>query len=288
METLKNFAVKVMGMTDDEAAALLDADGNITDTAFDTLAKKDRERLARLNETHKEELTLKFNDGHSKAKREERAKYEDEIKTHFGIDSKAIGVDLIKDVVSQGSKNDVKTHPDYLALERKLQNDYIKREDYDVVKGEYDSFKQKVERDSMLSRVKQDGKSVFYGLNPVLSKDKQRALNQEQEFLRKLEDYNYQVQPDGNHLILDKDGKRIVNENMNPVTFQDFVKEKTLAYFDVQEQEPAGNSGTQTSRQSEPTEAYKSRADFYKQYANEGDPAKAKAMYESAKEQGIV
>lgn len=287
MEKFKTFAVKVMGMTDDETAALLDADGNITEDAFDVLARKDRDRFVRLNDAHREELTQKFNDGHAKAKKEERKKYEDEIRDTFGVDSKAMGIDLIKDVLAQGSKDDVKRHPDYIALERKLQSEYIPKEDYEVVKGEFDSFKTKVERDTVMSRVKQDGRSLFHAMNPVLSKDSKRRMNQEGEFLSKLESFNYQLQDDGNHLVLDSNGKRVTNENMNPVSFQDFVKEKTLAYFDVMDQQPAGNSSTSTSATTSKTR-YENSAAFFKAWNNESDPAKASKMYEDAKQQGLI
>lgn len=287
-DKLKNFAVKVIGMTDDEAAALFDADGNVTDDAFDVLTTKDKERIKRLRDEHKEDLTTKFNEGHAKAKREERTKYEQEIREAFGVESKAVGVDLIKDVLAVGSKDDVKTHPEYIALERKLNSEYIPKEDYDVLKSEHDQFKTQVQRDAMLGRVKNDAKSLFHSLNPVLSQDKRRAANQEAEFLKKFESFNFQIQDDGNHIILDSEGKRLTNENHNPVTFQGFVKDLTLSYFDVQEQPPAGSSGQTTPPSQGTSEVYKTKAEFYKAYSNEGDPEKAAKMYQTAKEAGLV
>ncbi len=288
MEEFKNFAAKVMGMADEEIASLLDDDGNIKPEAFTTLSEKDKERVKRMKEEHKEDLTAKFNEGHAKAKKEERSKFENEIREQFGVESKNTGTDLIKDVISTGSKDDVKKHPDYIALERQLHSDYIPKEDFDVVKGEYDTFRQQVEKDRVFGRVKQDAKKMFYGLNPVLSKDKQRAMNQENDFLSKLERYNYQVQDDGNHLILDGEGKRLVNENMNPITFPELVKNLTHAHFDVQEQEPVGNSGVEGSPPVEGGTRYKDAKEFYAAYSNEGDPAKAAKMYEQAKADGTI
>lgn len=289
MKDLKTFAVKVLGMTDDEVAALYDADENVIPEAWATLAEKDKDRLKRIREEHKEELTTKFNEGHAKAKREERAKYETEIKEHFGIDSKAQGVDLIKDVVSAGKEGDVTTHPEYLALEKKLQTEYIPKEDYEVIKGEYNTFKTQVEKDRVFSRVKSDARKIFHSLNPVLPQDKKRAINQENEFLSKLERYHYQVQEDGNHVVLDKEGnKRLQTENMNPITFQDLVKDLTLTYFDVQDQPPAGNSGADNPPSGGGSKTtYKDKAEFMKAYANEGNPAKAAQMYREAKEAGM-
>ena len=293
MSDFKTFAVKVMGMTDDEAAALLDADGNITDDVWAALAKKDKERVKRITEDlkadHKTEITDKFNEGHAKAKREERSKYEDEIREAFGVQSKSMGLDLIKDVVATGNKEDVKTHPDYIALEKKLREEYVPAEDFTVVKGEYDAYKARVERDKVFSRVKADGKAQFYSMNPVLSKDKKRALNQETEFLNKLEGYNYQLAEDGNHIVLDKEGKRMVNENLNPITFPDLVKNLTLSYFDVQEQEPSGGTGFDTPPAgTPPAQTWKTKQEFNAAYANEGNPEKASKMFEAAKAQGFI
>jgi hypothetical protein len=286
MEKFKSFAVKVMGMTDDEVAALYDADGKITEEAFDTLEQKDKERIRRLRDAHKEDLTAKFNEGHAKAKREERSKYEDEIRQTFGVDSKAMGVDLIKEVMAKGASGDVKTHPDYLQLEKKLKEGYVPKEDYDVIKSEFDGFKSKVERDTILSRVKADARSRFHSLNPVLSKDPKRAANQETEFLRKLESYDYQLQPDGNHVII-KDGKRLENDNMNPVLFDELVKDLTLAFFDVQTQDQKGNSGV-TKTTVSTTVGFKDKEEFLNAYYKEDDFKKRAEMMKAAEAKGLV
>lgn len=274
-------------MADDEVAALYNADGELVPEAWSVLANKDKERIRRLKDEHKDELTSKFNEGHAKAKKEERAKFEDEIRQHFGVESKSMGVDLIKDVLATGTKDDVKTHPEYIALEKKLHNDFIPKQDYDVVKGEFDKFKSQVERDKVFGRVKSDAKAIFYGLNPKLPSDKGRALNQERDFLAKLEGFGYQVQDDSNHVILDKEGKRLVNENMNPITFPELVKSLTLQYFDVETQPPAGNSGVSDS----PTTggaAYEDAGAFYKAYSAERDPSKRVEMYEQAKKAKLI
>ncbi len=286
MKQLKDFALKVIGMGEEEVQQLYDADGNLTEDAFTVLSQKDKDRIKRIREEHKEELTTKFNEGHAKAKKEERGRYEDEIRQQFGVKSEARGIDLIKDVLSQGKTDDVKTHPDYIALEKKIQSEYIPKDDFTVVKGEYESFRAKVERDTVLNRVKDDARKIFHQLNPILPKDKQRAANQEKEFLRRFEGYDYQVQPDGNHVIL-KEGKRLETENMNPVQFTDFVKESTLSMFDVQEQNAKGAAGVApTGGQTQ--QKYESKAAFLDEFAKETDSAKRVEMWNKGKEQGLV
>jgi len=286
MKQLKDFAVKVIGMTDEEAAALYDADENIKEGAFDLLASKDKERLKHIKESHKEELTNKFNEGHAKAKKEERGRFEAEIKEYFGLDTNSQGLDLIKDATALAQKDDIKTHPDYIALEKKLQSDYIPKDDYEVIRGEYDEFKQKVQRDSILSKVRSDADSIFQSLHPQLPKDPKRAKNQKDLFFKQLEQFDYQVAEDGNHIIL-KDGKRLENDNMNPVLFGDFVKQKTLEFFDVDEQSTKGNSGVDPAGRTS-SASYKDKGEFYNAYAKETDREKRVAMWEAAKKQGLV
>ncbi len=285
MKDLKTFAVKVIGMTDEEAAALVDADGEIQENAFATLAEKDKERMKKVKESYKDDLTTKFNEGHAKAKKEERSKFEAEIKEGLGLDTNAQGLDLIKEAMSKGSEEDIKTHPDYIALEKKLQSEYIPKEDFEVVKGEFDGYKQQVEKNNVLSRVLSDAEQTFASLRPQLPKDPKRAANMKKLFFEQLKDYDYQIQSDGNHVII-KDGKRLENDNMNPVLFNDFIKEKTLSMFDVDEQSPKGNSGVEP--QDTGGQSYKDKGEFLAAYSQEADRERRHAMWENAKKKGWV
>ena len=290
MKELKDLAVKVFGMTDDEVQSLFektdDGELKVKADAVTVLARRDQERLKRIKEEHKAELTEKYDAGYSEAKKKERQKFEDEIKQSFGVESKSFGIDLVKEVVSQHQKSDdVKKHPEYLALERKLTNEYVPKTELEKVSTEFDSFKQGVERNQVISRVKNDAKAIFHSLNPILPKDPKKAANQEADFLAKLEGYDYQVQDDGNHLIL-KEGKRLENENMNPVAFSDLVKDLTLRYFDVAEQQPKGGSGV-TPSPAAPTR-FTNKDEFTKAYQAETDPKKRVSMYEEAEAKGIL
>jgi len=290
MKEIKDLAVKVFGMTDEEAQSLFektdDGELKIKGDAVTVLARRDQERLKRIKEEHKAELTEKYDSGYSEAKKKERQKFEDEIRQTFGVESKSFGIDLVKEVVSQNPKSDdIKKHPEYLALERKLTNEFVTKAEYENVTKEFESFRQNVERNQVISRVKNDAKTIFHALNPILPKDPKKASNQESDFLAKLEGYDFQLQDDGNHLIL-KDGKRLENENMNPVGFADLVKDMTLRYFDVAEQQPKGGSGVDPAP-SAPTR-FTNKAEFTAAYQAERDPKKRVAMYEEAEAKGII
>lgn len=291
MKEIHDLAVKVFGMTDDEAQSLFEKtdEGEVLKSdALDILRNRDKERIRRIKEEFKTEATNKFNDGYSKAKKEERSGFETEIREAFQLGSQSTGVDLIKDLLAQKSqKEDIKTHPDYIQLERKMQNEFVPKKDFETVKTEYETFKGGVERKEKLSRVKADARAIFRELNPVLSKDQRKAMNQENDFLAKFETFDYQIQEDGNHVVL-KDGKRLENENMNPVAFGEMVKQKTLEYFDLRDQEPRGGAGQEPPARGGSGYTFKAREDFYAEYNKEADPQKRIAMTGAAKKAGLI
>lgn len=288
MNNLKTLAVKVYGMTDEEAQSLLADDGSLKDDAIATLVRKDQDRIKRMKDEHKLALTEKYNEGYSEAKKKERSKFEEEIKAAYEVQSEAIGVDLVKEVVgkSQSQPDDIKKHPEYLALERKIASEYIPKKDYEKVTTEYNDFKQQATHKEIVGRVTADGQKIFRSLNPVLPKDPKRAINQEKDFLAKLAKYKYQLQEDGNHLVLDAEGKRLETENANPVSFEELVTGLTLEYFEIDEQTPRENGGV------DPKPALhagpKSKEEFYKAYDDEPDAKKRVEMYEAAEKKGWV
>ena len=293
MKQIKDLASKVFGMEDEEVQSLFEKtdDGEtLRDDAVDLLLKRDaqikKELAKRIKDESKPEQTAKFDEGYSKAKKEERKKFEDEVRQKFGVDSDKMGVELIEDIVSQAKgSNDIKTHPDYLKLERQIQSDYVPKSDYETVTQEYQGYKQSVEKEQTVGRVLEDARRIFREAKPVLSKDPKRAAKQEEDFLNRFRSYDYEVQDDGNHLVI-KNGKRLENENMNAISFPELVKSQTVELFDIQEQETKGGAGFDTAGGS--TATWKTTKDFYASYAKETDPTKRVQMMDTAKAKGLV
>lgn len=294
MNQIKDLAVKVFGMTDDEVQTLFEKtdEGDVLkNDAIDLLTKRDadlkKELQKRLKDEHKVELTKKWDEAYSEAKKKERQKLEQEIKEKYGLDTDKFGVDLVDEIVSSlGTKTtDIKTHPDYLKLERQLQSDFVPKTELEKAMSEFEGFKQTVQKEKVVGRVTEDARKIFRGLNPKLSEDAKRAANQEADFLRKLQSLDYELQEDGNHVIL-KDGKRLENENLNAIGFSDFVKTLTLEYFDVAEQPVKGGSGFQTQTGS--VSQWKTKAEFMTDYSKETNPEKRIQMMDSAKAKGLV
>lgn len=294
-DQIKNLAVKVFGMTDDEVQSLFkktDEGETLNDSFVDILSKKDRERLDRIQNDHKTQLTNMHDTAYKKAQKEVLSKAEKEIKEKYGYESDKPMVELVDDLVAlnqkKGGDTDIKNHPDYIKLERSLESEYIPKTKYEELEQTFGQFKTGVEREKVINKVKDDARAVFKSLNPILSKDQKKALNQESEFLSKLDTYDFQVQDDGNHVIL-KDGKRLENQNMNPIGFSEFIKEKASTLFDFAEQETKGSSGVSTTAgSSNGVIAFSDKNDFYSKYNKETDPEKRVLLFKSAQKQKII
>ena len=290
-EIIKTLAVKVYGMADAEVQSLFEADGELKSDAVETLAKKDAELKKdlqkRLKEAHKAELTQKWNDAYSEAKKVERQKLEQEIKEKYGVETDKFGVDLVDEIVSLASKKtgDVKTHPDYIKLERTLQNEFVPKTEYEKIKTEYDEFGRKVQKDKVIGRVTDDARKLFRGLRPVLSKDPKKAANQEADFLNKFHSFDYELQEDGNHVVI-KDGKRLENQNLNAIGFPELVKTMASEFFDFELQDEKGAVGAET--QVPTSVSWKTKEEFIASYSKETDPAKRIQLMDAAKAKGLV
>lgn len=248
-DILKDYAVRSLNLTDEKFAELTNSDDK--ETVLNELLKLDAERIANAKKVAKERETELHDKGYKKAQAESLSKFEKELKDEFGVaESTLQGKDLVKEIISKISKdanlddNKVKLHPLYRQLEAKLGSDYIEKAEYEKVLGEFDGYKSQVEKDKVLGVVKKDGIAAFRALNPVLSKDPVKALNQENDFMNKLAMYEFEVQPDGNHIIKDG-GKRKENAQGYAVKFSDFIKEQASMYFDFAVQTGRQNAGNE-------------------------------------------
>lgn len=293
-EQIKTLAVKVFGMTDGEVQSLFkttDDGETLIDNFTDILSQKDRDRITRIQDDHKHQLTEVHDKGYKKAQKEVMPKFEQQIKEKYGYNTEKFGLELIDDLVAmnkgKGGIDDVKSHPEYIKLERKIESEFVPKTMFDEKLTEFDSFRKTMEREKVVGVVKEDARKVFRSLNPLLSKDPKRAANQEAEFIAKLESFDYQVQPDGNHIIM-KDGKRLENENYNPVAFQDFIKAKASDLYDFAEQSQRGNSGVDAGAGSSNAFNWKDSAEFSVEYNKEQDPIKRIKMFDAAREKKLI
>lgn len=288
MPDLKDFAVKALNITDEQFAEIVYSDdkGTMKENAIDELLRLDAERVAKLKSSNKEELTKMHDKGHQKGLAEGLSKFEGSLKEQFGVETNLQGVDLVKEIIAKIGKDTnlddekVKLHPLYLALERKVGTDYIERAEYEKVKGEFDGYKSNIEKEKITGVVSVDAIKFFRSLNPVLSKNQTIAFNQEADFVAKLKAFEYEVQPDGNHVVK-IDGKRLENAQGHPVLFNDFVKQQAEKYFDFEVQGQKGSAGNNNNGGSggaSKSFAFKTKEEYIKAQASESDPQVKIAM----------
>lgn len=297
MDKLKALAVRVFGMTDEEAQSLFtktnDGQETLAENFVDLLADKDKKRLERITNDHKAQLTDIHDKGYKKAQKEVLSAFEQQVKEKYGYATDKIGIDLIEDLIELNKGKgevDIKTHPDYLKLERALQSDYVPKIKLEEAIAEFDQFKTGVEKQKVRSVIVKDAISILDGLNPILPQDAKKATNLKQLFLKEIENgFEFQLQEDGNHLII-KDGKRLETANMNHVSFNDFVKSKASEFFDFAEQSPKGGTGLGNSGNgSAGVGMLKDLNDFYTRYNDQNNsPEIRMKIFEQAQKQGLI
>lgn len=281
-EELNALVGKVLNIPNEQIADYYESDGTtLKADAIERFAQLDAERIRNIKESHKTELTTKYDDGYSKGKAETLSKFEKQIKETYGVDADLKGIDLIKEIVSKNANVEIdeeklKLHPRFIELERKLENDYMPKAEYDKVKAEYDEFKNTIEKTKVHSTIKDDALKVFRSLKPVLSKDATRALNQENDFVNKLLAYEYEIQEGGAHIIKNN-GKRLETANGYAVQFADFIKSEASKYFDFEVQGGKGNAGNEGGNDFTIT-LPQSEKEYQIALANESDPKKAVAL----------
>lgn len=217
------------------------------------LLSEDRERVSKLTPKPGEDGPSKFQEGYKKAKKEERAALEKEVKEQYGIESDLTGKDLIEHIVttkaaeaSKGKKgemteDEIKVSPVYRNLEKSLAKQLADKET-EWEKKLTDAEKGFAKKETFGS-FKDEALKELAGLKPILSKDETRARNQREAFAKELLSEGLEiVKEDGDFLLL-KDGKRMDDGHGNPVKWKDYVREKATGFFDFEANNGGSNSG---------------------------------------------
>lgn len=246
-DLLTGVLTKAYNKSSEEIADLLyekSADSDevtLKEGALDLVLDLDAKRVERLKSSatpNKEELK-RIRDQHIKEIMED---FEKKIKAAYGYESTAKGLDLVKEIIDQVSECDisdekVKTHPLYVELE-KLKS----KEDYEALQNDFENFKLNQDKLSRLTKVKSDVSTIFSSLNPIESQNPTVAQNRRNDFLNKFEQYDYELQENGDHLIV-QNGKRMEDQHGNPVKFADFVKGLAELNYDFAQSTPRGSAG---------------------------------------------
>ena len=211
---------------------IYDADGNVKADAPDLLLNNDAERIKRVK---KDSDATGFNNGYKKAQGEVLTDFETGFKAKYNYHSDLKGLDLIDDYVAKQQKtsvttDDVRKHPAYLELERNS----VKKEEYNRVVNDFDAFRQKLERDSVMDKIHKMALSVLDKSGAIIEDNPTVAANRRKHFLDEFNDYEYEF--DGEFITPMKDGKRIQDKQGHPLDFTAVVKDAIERNFVVSQQ----------------------------------------------------
>lgn len=231
----------MFSMTDGEVASLLyNEDGTINESAVESILEKNRDKIKRITSDNGK----KFDDGYSKGKKETAERFEQRFKEITGFSKDATNFDeLVSEYIKTSKSNvkisddDIRKHPLFLEIEKSR----IPVQDFEKLKEEYEAYKNQVQRSQIYGNVKNSAWEIVAKMNPVMSENPVVAETRRQDFLSKLDGFEYEINS-GNILPV-KDGKRLEDAHGNAITFEAHIKDLAQKNFDFSKQTPKGNAG---------------------------------------------
>lgn len=232
--------VKVFKLTEEQLSKLYNADGDLTDLTV--VIEADEKRVAKFNSEKTQQLNRGIKEGASKIEKEMKEKY--------GVESDAIGIELVDSIVlkqveeatKQGSK-DISKHPKYIELEASIAKQ-IKDKEKEWEKKLADR-ETEFNKEKLFDKVKEKALVNLEGRKPILPQDPQKAQVWKNTYLNELKAGNYQQSEDGTIIVLDKEGNAMKDPHGNPVTFDEFEKSISDKYFEYPVAEQRGSAGNQ-------------------------------------------
>jgi len=241
---LNETLVKVFKLTEEQLSGLYNTDGDLTDLAVVETA--DAQRIARHNTEKQQQLDRGIKEG--------AVKIEKELKNKYDVESDAIGIELIDQILvkqielaTDKDNKDITKHPDYIKLQSSIDK-RIKEKDTEwdeKFKLKEAEFKKTV----VFDRVKSKALSFLDSAKAILPEDVKKAENWKKTYVNALSEYQYLENEDGTITVLNKDGKVLEDSHSNIRTFDEVIKTTADGYFDFQvadKRNSPGNKGGAT------------------------------------------
>lgn len=245
---LRALLPKAYKLEDGELESLL----NDSTTDADGIAlvlEKDKTRIAEIS---KPKPGQTFQDGYKKAKAETLTALETELKTEYGIETDAQGVELVKTIVTEKTKaagkakeltdDDVKKHPVYQEAEKAHKK--ALKETTETWETKFNTRESEFKKENTVAAVGKKALEILKGMNPVLSGNPKVASNIEKTFLDSFRAYEYDLQDNGNRVVvLDKEGKVVDDGHGHSLDFEKFVKDNAGNFYEFKANNGGGNAG---------------------------------------------
>ena len=243
---LRALLAKAYKMQDGEIDSLLsesttDADGETQVISLDK---------TRIAEISKPKPGQTFQDGYKKAKAEVLTELETAIKEKYEIESDANGVELVEAVVAEKTKgakpkeltdDDVRKHPAYQAAEK--AHKLALKEATTTWETKYNEREAAYKKGETFGAVSKKALEILGGMNPVLPANATVAANLQNAFLNVLKGYEYDLQDNGNRIVVMKDGKVVDDGHGHSLDFEKLVKDNAAGYFEFKANNGGGNAG---------------------------------------------
>ena len=216
--------------------------------ALKKILEIDKNRIQSVTETATKNVNTKefIEQGYNKAKGEVLTKFEQGLKSKFGLETDKTGQDLIDFIVSEKAEKGgsgeltedaIKRSKFYQDLESnaKTQVKTLKDEYEEKIKSINDGY----EYEKTFSDVSQKALTIFNGLNPILPTSKTVADNQVKIFVDSLKGFKFDKQDD-RIVVMDAEGKVVQDAHGNSRSFEDIIKEQASGLFEFK----ANNGGS--------------------------------------------
>lgn len=245
-EFILAFLSRAYNMDTDSIAELLfqknSDDGQLTDTlqddALNALIRLDQERAGKLKGDGK----TQFDNGFKKAQKDVSEKWERLLREKFELDATATGeqlLDALAEKMTAGTDlpdEQIRRSKIYRDLEKAAaERERIATEQAEAKVQEILSAQGRKEK---LSVVREKAKTWLLGKKPVLEANQTVADQRINDFLRELEQYDYD-----DDLTPLKDGEILKNEHQHPIQFDKLMETVASRRFEFMTQDPKGNGG---------------------------------------------
>lgn len=246
---------KAYKLDDGKIGEILNADNATEDSVIKELLEIDTERISKIKpQTPKGET---FQDGYAKAKKEVLQEFEANLKKTHNIESDNTGTDLIDEILQLKAaelaktadidENKVKSHPTYIAMEKKFKKDLADAEK--SADEKYKGLEAQMQKENVFLSVKEAADAALQALNPVLPKNAKAAATIKNQFYNELKGFTYEKQADGSFVIKDAEGNVKSDAHGHNLTLDALVKQTSENYFDFAENNGGQNAGNQNGGQ---------------------------------------
>lgn len=224
------------------------ADDTTDEDGESQLLESDKARIGKLTTPAKGST---FQDGYAKGKKEVLTALETELKEKFEFESDATGVELVEAIVTEKGKaagkpkeltdDDVRKHPLYQSLE-KANKTALKAKDTEW-QAKLDETTATYKKGETFSTVSQYALTKLAKLNPVIPTNAAIAANLQRSFLDSLKQYDYEVQDNGNRIVMLKDGKVVDDGHGHSLEFDTFLQSQAAGYYEMKANNGGSNGG---------------------------------------------